>query len=96
MRTVGGIKEPKREYLLRVLLDGSRRAKLLKLADRISNLTALGFVHDIEFVRRYVAETQECILPYAEEIEANMFRELSDLVESRRRVLAVWSRAAMP
>ena len=96
VRTVGGIKEPKREYLLRVLLDGSRRAKLLKLADRISNLTALGFVHDIEFVRRYVAETQECILPYAEEIEANMFRELSDLVESRRRVLAVWSRAAMP
>ena len=87
IRTVDGIREPKRQYLLRVMLDGSARAKILKLADRISNLTALGFVHDPEFVRRYVAETQDCILPYAEQINANMFRELSDLVESRRRLL---------
>ena len=89
VRTVDGLKEPKREYLLRVMLDGSPRAKTLKLADRISNLTALGFVHDIAFVRRYLAETQECILPYAEAINPNMFRELSDLVESRGRVLPV-------
>ena len=87
VRTVGGIKEPKREYLLRVMLNGSPRARILKLADRISNLTALGFVHDFEFVRRYLAETEECILPYAKQVNADMLRELSDLVASRRRML---------
>jgi GTP pyrophosphokinase len=65
--------------------DGSARAKLLKLADRISNLTALGFVHDAAFVRRYVEETRLFILPFAAAINANMFRELSDLVDSRSR-----------
>ena len=87
VREVNGVKEPKREYLLRVMKTGSARAKTLKLADRISNLTALGFVHDLEFVKRYLAETDECILPYAKQVNANMFRELSDLVASRRKML---------
>src|SRR5688572_7783749 len=42
LRVVDGVKEPKSEFLLRVMQHGSRRAQLLKLADRISNLTALG------------------------------------------------------
>jgi GTP pyrophosphokinase len=87
IRTIGGVREPKRDYLLRLMLSGSPRARTLKLADRISNLTALGFVHDTEFVRRYLAETEACILPYAEQVDPNMWRELSDLVENRRRLL---------
>jgi (p)ppGpp synthase/HD superfamily hydrolase len=83
VRTVDGVKEPKSEYLLRLMQHGSPRAKQLKLADRISNLTALGFVHDVAFVKRYLHETRTYILPYAENINANMFRELSDLVASR-------------
>jgi len=66
---------------------GSPRAKVLKLADRISNLTALGFVTDAAFVKRYLAETRACILPYAETVNPDMYRELSDLVESRARLL---------
>jgi (p)ppGpp synthase/HD superfamily hydrolase len=85
IRNVGGVKEPKSEYLLRIMEHGSARAKVLKLADRISNLTALGFVHEIEFVRRYVQETRAYILPHAEHVNADMFRELSDLVDSRAR-----------
>jgi (p)ppGpp synthase/HD superfamily hydrolase len=87
IRTTNGVREPKRDYLLRIMLNGSSRAKTLKLADRISNLTALGFVHDTAFVRRYLAETEACILPYAEQVDANMLRELSDLVDNRRRLL---------
>lgn len=83
IRTIDGVKEPKSAYLRRIMLDGSPRAKLLKLADRISNLTALGFVHDVEFVKRYLLETRTEILPYAEAVNANMFRELSDLIASR-------------
>src|SRR5688500_5916314 len=84
-RVVNGVKEPKTEYLRRVMEEGSPQAKLLKLADRISNLTALGFVIDAAFVRRYIAETRACILPFASAINPDMFRELSDLVDSRER-----------
>ncbi len=89
IRTAGGTREPKRDYLLRLMTEGTPRAKTLKLADRISNLFALGFVHDVEFVKRYLEETENCILPYARDINADMFRELSDLVESRRRMLPI-------
>jgi GTP pyrophosphokinase len=88
-RVVEGVKEPKTEYLRRVMQDGSARAKVLKLADRISNLTALGFVTDAAFVRRYLAETRACILPFAEAVNPDMFRELSDLVENRAQFLQV-------
>ncbi len=83
IRMVHGQKEPKAVYLRRVMTAGTSRARLLKLADRISNLTALGFVNEPEFVTRYVEETRTHILPYAEQVNADMFRELSDLVKSR-------------
>ena len=83
IRTANGVTEPKEVYLRRVMLQGSRQARILKLADRISNLTALGFVNDQAFVRRYVEQTREHILPYAAAINADMYKELSDLVASR-------------
>jgi GTP pyrophosphokinase len=89
IRLVDGVKEKKADYLLRLMQHGSRQARLLKLADRISNLTALGFVHDQGFVRRYLEETRTYILPYAEGINPDMFRELSDLVSSRQRFLSL-------
>src|SRR5262249_6772299 len=72
IRSDHGVKEPKNAYLLRLMQRGSPRAKLLKLADRISNLWALGFVHDVAFVRKYIDETRNCILPYAEDVNADM------------------------
>lgn len=87
IRFVDGVREPKSEYLHRVLQKGSNNARILKLADRISNITALGFVHDLVFVKRYLLETKDNILPYAEEINADMFRELSDLVANREQMV---------
>ena len=81
IRSVNGVREPKREYLRRIMQEGSARAKKLKLADRISNLTTLGYLNDVAFVKRYLAETRDCILPYATDVDPNMFRELSDLVD---------------
>ena len=91
IRFVDGIREPKSEYLLRIMQSGSHRARVLKLADRISNITALGFVHDVAFVKKYLQETRDCILPYAEQVNPDMFRELSDLVESREQMLRLMS-----
>ena len=68
IRVVGEVREPKSEYLLRIMQRGSPRARVLKFADRISNLTALGFVHDVAFVRKYLDETRRYILPYAEQV----------------------------
>lgn len=93
VRMADGVREPKAQYLQRIMQSGSRRARTLKLADRISNLTALGFVHDVDFVERYTRETKDYILPYAAEVSADMFRELSDLVENRERLLPLMVRA---
>lgn len=85
IRTVDGVEEPKSAYLMRVMQTGSHRARLLKLADRISNIFALGFVHDEAFVDRYLSETRDYVLPYAAAVNADMYRELSDLVEDRQK-----------
>ena len=97
--SAGAMKEPKAEYLLRIMQHGSWRARVLKLADRISNITALGFVHDAAFVSRYLSETRTYILPYAEQVNRDMFRELSDLVANREQQLvgrAAQARSLLP
>jgi GTP pyrophosphokinase len=93
IRSANGVRENKADYLLRIMRHGSDRARLLKLADRISNLTALGFVHDASFVSHYLGETRACILPFAEAVNPDMFRELCDLVASRQRLLPLLGHA---
>jgi (p)ppGpp synthase/HD superfamily hydrolase len=82
-----GQKEPKSKFLKRIMESGTNRAKLLKLADRISNLVSLGYVHDRGFVEKILDETRECILPFSNAINADMDRELRDLITSRERNL---------
>lgn len=94
IRTVDGQREPKSEYLTRVMTSGTPRARVLKLADRISNLTALGFVHDVEFVRRYLDETRAFVLPHAAAVNADMCLELSDLIDNRAAFLTIGASVA--
>lgn len=82
-----GIKEPKSRFLKRIMESGSKRAKVLKLADRISNLMSLGYVHKPEFIEKTLSETRQYILPYSKDINSDMDRELRDLVFSRERNL---------
>jgi len=81
-KIINGDEEPKSEFLLRVMLQGTQQAKTLKLADRISNLGALPMAGDVEFIGYYVTETEKYILPYAEEINPAMALELKKLIES--------------
>ncbi|MDR0540307.1 MAG: hypothetical protein LBG74_07400 [Spirochaetaceae bacterium] len=76
--------ETKADFLTRILEKGSERALLLKTADRISNMISLGFVNNIEFVKRYTEETAKYVFPIAEKADRQMLRELGELVESRR------------
>jgi len=81
--------ETKAEFLNRILKRGSHNAKVLKVADRISNMISLGFVINYNFISRYAEETLQYVYPIAEEVDKAMLRELKSLVESRRKYLSV-------
>ncbi|MCL2601002.1 MAG: hypothetical protein FWD88_07460 [Treponema sp.] len=84
--------EAKSDFLIRVLESGSRNAKVLKVADRISNMVSLGFVNTMDFVKRYSDETERYIYPIAELVDKAMLEELKSLVASRRIYFADFSK----
>lgn len=79
--------EDKTQFLHRIISTGSQKAKILKCADRISNMISLGFVTDPKFIERYCDETEYFLLPMALEIDFNMYHELIELIRTRRRYL---------
>ncbi len=79
--------ETKAQFLKRIIDKGSQKAKVLKCADRISNMISLGFVTDEKFIERYCDETEYFILPMAIEVDYNMYQELISLVMTRRQYL---------
>ena len=79
--------QKKDEFLKRIINYGSQKAKLLKCADRISNMISLGFVTDSKFIERYCNETEFYILPIAIEVDYNMYQELISLIMTRRQFL---------
>jgi GTP pyrophosphokinase len=79
--------ENKAEFLTRIRDYGSLRARVLKSADRISNMISLGYVTDDVFVHRYVDETEQFVFPIAERADERMLAELKELVATRREYL---------
>jgi (p)ppGpp synthase/HD superfamily hydrolase len=88
MEVTRGAEEPKPEFLTRILQRGSHKAKVLKAADRISNMIALGFVINTEFIHRYINETILYVYPIAEDVDKAMLSELKSLVNSRQKYLS--------
>ena len=80
--------EIKPDFLTRILKTGSEKAKVLKVADRISNMISLGFVTNTAFIQRYTEETVQYIYPIAELVSKAMLCELQSLVESRRKFIS--------
>ena len=76
--------ETKEEFLKRILFEGSDMAKVLKCADRISNLTDLHpDVFDKDYIRNTIAFTREWVVPMAEQVNSDMLFELQDLLRRR-------------
>lgn len=77
--------ESKATYLKRILETGSFNAKILKVADRISNLTDLNqsIFSDIK-ITQYLDETEQYVLPMAHQVNQDMVLELTDLIKKRR------------
>jgi GTP pyrophosphokinase len=82
--------ENKSDFLRRIYERGSLNAKLIKCADRISNMIALGLGLNTEraFIQRYCTETEEYVLPIARLVDNDMCTELRDLIDSRRKLLS--------
>ena len=79
--------EKKEVYLERILKNGTDRAKKLKCADRISNLTDLHLdTHTSGKIAHYLDQTEIYILPMAREVNIDFEKELIYLI-SRRRIL---------
>lgn len=83
-------KETKIEYLKRLHKNGSYRAKVIKLADRISNITDI--TTDIFFkdwIDNYIKQTEKYILPIAQEINDDMHLELRDSLEKKKELVSI-------
>lgn len=80
--------ETKEEFLGRIREFGSDRSRILKSADRISNMISLGYVTDIQFIKRYTDETEAHVYPIADLVDPRMSEELHELVKTRRDYLA--------
>jgi GTP pyrophosphokinase len=75
-------KETKKEYLERLIRHSSPQAKIVKLADRISNLTDLHiFVFPKEKTENYLNQTEELIYPMIPELLK------SDLPEDQKKMI---------
>lgn len=80
--------ETKASYLKRILRKGSVNAKILKVADRISNLTDVNrSIYTKAKMTEYLDETELYVLPMAEQVNENMVKELRDLINSRREMI---------
>ena len=85
-----GKDETKPQYLQRVLTTGSRKALLLKCADRISNLTDLHRdTHSDQKISDYLDQTEQFVIPMAQQVNDDLVIELKDLVAKRRKILRV-------
>jgi (p)ppGpp synthase/HD superfamily hydrolase len=86
--------ETKPQYLQRVLENGSRYAKILKCADRISNLTDLHRdTHPDQKISDYLDQTEQFIVPMARQVNADLVIELTDLIARRRDILRRMNRS---
>ena len=79
--------ELKEEYLQRLLEFGSQRAKILKCADRISNLTDLHLdTHTSGKILLYLEQTERYIIPMAQDVNQDFVKELTDLIGKRKKL----------
>lgn len=76
--------ETKVDFLKRILEFGSDSAKVLKCADRISNLTDLHpDIFDKEYIKNMMSDTKKWVIPMARQVNQDMLFELEDLIKRR-------------
>jgi GTP pyrophosphokinase len=83
-RIENGFEEPRDVFISRIMKEGSARAKILKLADRISNLSSMQTTNDTFFISSYCYETETYIIPYAHDINSEMKKEMEQIIKKQK------------
>jgi GTP pyrophosphokinase len=86
-RIENGMEEPRDVFISRIMKEGSSWAKILKLADRISNLSSMQLTNDTVFISHYCYETETNIIPYAKDINSGMKKEMEQIIKKSKKVL---------
>jgi GTP pyrophosphokinase len=82
--------ESKVEYLKKIKETATIKAKILKVADRISNLPDLhNDIFDIPYMTKYLEDTELYVHPMALEVDTNMAIEVMDLIIKRREMISL-------
>ena len=82
------VNESKATYLRRILEEGTTNAKILKVADRISNLTDINrSIFTDKKITEYLDQTEQYVLPMAHQVNQDMVLELTDLIKKRRSMI---------
>lgn len=81
------MKDETKIHYLEKLQTASTRAKILKCADRIQNLTDLHLdTHTNQKINDYLDQTEKYILPLAKEVNPDFEKEITDLIIKRRKM----------
>lgn len=76
-------------YYARLMAEAKTTTKLLKVADRLHNLSELHKAHDDDKLDEYVAETERFVVPLAQSIEghvgAGLLAAIDDAIDNARR-----------
>jgi GTP pyrophosphokinase len=80
----------KEDQISKIMTSGSNRAKLIKLADRISNITDISSdIQEIAWIEKYIKQTEDCILKFAESIQKDMHKELKHAIQKKKIFLTI-------
>ncbi len=80
--------ERKDVFLRRIVERGTVQAKILKVADRISNLTDMNSeIMKPPKIKSYLEETVTYILPMARAVNQDMVAEIDDLIRRRKKLI---------
>ena len=88
--------EGKAAYYERLLNHGSEKARIIKCADQISNLTDLHIdTFSFEKTRNRIRLAEKYIVPMAGKVNPFMQRELEDMIETRKAYLKAFDKGLL-
>lgn len=81
----------KRDYLARSLMDMSPKALLIKLADRLHNVSSLIYVEDKRFIEKYYKETIYILDRLIRPLDATHLLLMSKIARSLRAISKMYN-----
>jgi len=82
--------EEKKDFYIRIFTKQSKKARVLKIVDNISNMTHLAHHGDEAFTVRYIKIVEGVTLFYSEKIDGRLHSELIKLIALKKERMKTW------